>query len=1565
MVGTNYSQSKAQMKKGIFIFFLWQLSIYSQIDNSITFSEVMFYPLETNGEFIELYNSSSDSSINLTKFHIIYTTSKADTIIEFSSGIGTVLPPNSYAIIFENDYDFINGLYLNIVPNTALILQIDNGKFGSSGMANTSDRTIHLLNEVGDTIDTYTYSANNSNGISDEKINIDLGNDEENWGNSIVSHGSPGFRNSISPRDYDLEISSLQYYPEDIFAESEIEFNLQIKNKGEKEATNFEVKLFVDINNDSVSQSEEIVLLQNDLAISSGDSLNFSAVKVILKSGLFNVLGEVIFAQDENRDNDSISTTILIRPKPNDYADIVINEIMFKPNNDEPEWIELYNRSELPINIKDWRFADRTSKPKIIDSLYFIGANQFLILTEDETFLDYYEIDSNIIVLNLPSLNNIGDDLKLIDSLGQVIDSVNYNSVWGSEDGYSLERINANVSGNDSSNWTSSTSKQFATPGQINSVTPKNIDLTICDFSRSKDYGVIGESLSVKINIKNIGLNLVNAFSLSIFQDVNLNGISENDELLDEISGNPLSIGDSINVEYDLIDFAEGENRYIAKIILDSDGNKENNEESISFVGVKINEMRSDLVINEIMHSPISPEPEWIEIYNRSSKVINVMNYQIADLVDTHRVVSDTIIINPNEYFVFVDDSSFGEANPNVDNYCITNLPNLNNSGDRIVLLDSLNRVIDSLHYTSVWGGTNGKSLERREAEHSSIDSVNWDSANRVSGGTPGKINSISQKNYDIELTEIIFTPEIPKYGEDVKVSVKAKNVGKNNAEFRLTLSEDLFLDSTNIYEWEVSEIIYVQLADSVIYPFNYLINDITSEREFLVHTINFNDQDTIDNLILKSIAPSYTNASVIINEIMYSPINGEAEWIELYNPTGDSIDLKLFTVSDIYTTPKTTTISDTSRIIKPYDFFIISKDSLLLDFHKEIPVSIAVRQFANMNNDIDGIVLKDRFGVVIDSMEYKSSWGGSNGYSIERKLYNLPSVDSLNWGSSTDIELSTPGRKNSITPFANDLMISKIDIHPNPPILDDEITLEIIIKNIGLIVADNYKLHFNYLANGENFTLAEIIGENLFAGDSIRLRSDESILLTDSILVQANLIYNADEYNENNNYEMVIHPGAKRNSIIINEFMANPNSNEAEWVELLNNSERSFDVSTWFISDLFPTPRGKQLSDSPLIIEESDFLVITNDTSKYSRINNEEIIEVKFGTLGNIEDGILLYDFNMSVVDSLKYDKDWEIKKGRSLERLSIGMETSNYSNWLLSLSVKGSSPGISNSILETESAVENSVIINEIMYDPNVGNSEFVELYNSSETPIDIGGWQLIDGSDNYYEISPTFLILKPDQYFLFASDSSIMNNYGEALSSVNLKILKSNSFSFSNVGESLVVIDHWGNKIDSVYYNPKWHNKNIVTTKNRSLERISPSLDENESSNWSTSVNKYGATPGSINSIFTENKITETGLTFEPNPFSPDDDGFEDFSIINYSLPFITAQIRIKIFDDKGRLVKTLVNNEASSSEGSIVFDGLDDSGNPLRIGMYIVFLEAVDTKSGESIAFKDIIVVARKL
>ena len=196
-------------------------------------------------------------------------------------------------------------------------------------------------------------------------------------------------------------------------------------------------------------------------------------------------------------------------------------------------------------------------------------------------------------------------------------------------------------------------------------------------------------------------------------------------------------------------------------------------------------------------------------------------------------------------------------------------------------------------------------------------------------------------------------------------------------------------------------------------------------------------------------------------------------------------------------------------------------------------------------------------------------------------------------------------------------------------------------------------------------------------------------------------------------------------------------------------------------------------------------------------------------------------------------------------------------------------------------------------------------------------------------------------------------------------NKSILGVSSFGLINTGELILLKDLKQNVIDSVWYSDKWHNKNILNTKNKSLERINPGLNGNDQFNWSTCVNPDGATPGKQNSVFTNNANKEAKISVSPNPFSPDNDGFEDFTLINYNITQKLAQMRVKIFDSKGRLVRTLINNQSGASSGSIVFDGLDDEGRALRIGIYIIFVEALNDNSGVVETLKTIVVVARKL
>ncbi|HSR19041.1 MAG TPA: FlgD immunoglobulin-like domain containing protein, partial [Ignavibacteriaceae bacterium] len=237
--------------------------------------------------------------------------------------------------------------------------------------------------------------------------------------------------------------------------------------------------------------------------------------------------------------------------------------------------------------------------------------------------------------------------------------------------------------------------------------------------------------------------------------------------------------------------------------------------------------------------------------------------------------------------------------------------------------------------------------------------------------------------------------------------------------------------------------------------------------------------------------------------------------------------------------------------------------------------------------------------------------------------------------------------------------------------------------------------------------------------------------------------------------------------------------------------------------------------------------------------------------------------------------------------------------------------------------------------------------------------------DQKGNFSKLRETNFIVAANSFFTVFADSvgaAKYNLYGD----LSVRVLNCGDLGLSNTDELIMLKDLKGRIIDSVWYYEKWYNKNFINTKNRSLERINPKINSNNEFNWSSSTDLLGATPGKRNSIFTENIYSaQAKISVSPNPFSPDGDGFEDFTILNYQLSKPTSQVRVKIFDSKGRLIKTLLNNHAAGLNNSVIFNGLEDNGTPLRMGIYIIYLEALNENSGTTEILKTTIVVARKL
>ncbi len=282
-------------------------------------------------------------------------------------------------------------------------------------------------------------------------------------------------------------------------------------------------------------------------------------------------------------------------------------------------------------------------------------------------------------------------------------------------------------------------------------------------------------------------------------------------------------------------------------------------------------------------------------------------------------------------------------------------------------------------------------------------------------------------------------------------------------------------------------------------------------------------------------------------------------------------------------------------------------------------------------------------------------------------------------------------------------------------------------------------------------------------------------------------------------------------------------------------------------------------------------------------------------------------------------------------------------------------------------------AVVVNEIMYDPVTGQNEWIELYHRGSGPVDIARWKISDrptaSGSTALTISNSPAVMRPGDFVVIAADSTILSRFGYLslpASGVRLFILnRSSGLGLNNDGDDVILRDAMGRTIDSVSYAPDWHHPDLTDASGRSLERVNPEIGSNDRRNWSSSPDPIGGTPGKKNGIYTSSVPSAASLSINPNPFSPDGDGFEDFCSIRYKLPLTTSVIRITIFDIKGRLVRSLANGELSGPQGEIIWDGLDDTKQRVRIGPYVVFVESVDGQAGVLATAKAVAVVAAKL
>ena len=266
--------------------------------------------------------------------------------------------------------------------------------------------------------------------------------------------------------------------------------------------------------------------------------------------------------------------------------------------------------------------------------------------------------------------------------------------------------------------------------------------------------------------------------------------------------------------------------------------------------------------------------------------------------------------------------------------------------------------------------------------------------------------------------------------------------------------------------------------------------------------------------------------------------------------------------------------------------------------------------------------------------------------------------------------------------------------------------------------------------------------------------------------------------------------------------------------------------------------------------------------------------------------------------------------------------------------------------------------IAVTEVMYDPANGSAgEYLEVANTTADRVfDLRTVTLDDGDADGDPLSSEPAVLLPGEFLALARDAD-----GFRATFPDAPFVESGSVvSLSNSGEA-VVLRAGATVLDSVFYQTSWHRVELEDATGIALERRDSAGDANSAANWSSSLAEGGGTPSAANSLSISGTPVEreTALVIT-SPFAPT---LGQAAEITYTLSSEAGLVRARIYDGGGRRVRELEPGRLSGQTATLVWDGTGDDRRPLRAGIYIVLVEAVDAQGGTTDALRGAVVLAR--
>ena len=433
-----------------------------------------------------------------------------------------------------------------------------------------------------------------------------------------------------------------------------------------------------------------------------------------------------------------------------------------------------------------------------------------------------------------------------------------------------------------------------------------------------------------------------------------------------------------------------------------------------------------DIVINEIMADPDPPvglpDYEYLELFNKSNFPINLLNWKLK--YGNYIKAFPDITIKPDSFLIVTSTSAkpyFTDFGKIVDFSSLSLL----NTGTTITLLDSSNKIIHSITYTDDWykdvnKKDGGWSLEQIDPNNPCGEASNWKASIDLSGGTPGRINSVNTKNPDNLNPQLIRASIIDKKNIQLFFSETLDNTSISNKLIYAINNNIGNPLSVKIISPDYKSVI-LTLSDSIK---ENILYKVTVSSVITDCSGNFiNDNNSVSFAIPE--LPSIND--IVINEILFNPKNDGVDFVELYNRTDNIFDLKNLNISSYDTVNKVLSsvypIVQDCYLFLPHEYIVITTnlDKVKSQYNTLNPNNfIQISDMPSFPDNSGAVAISNKSLENIDLFIYSAKMqfpllNDVQGVSLERVDFNRSTQDASNWHSASEtVGFATPAYKNS-----------------------------------------------------------------------------------------------------------------------------------------------------------------------------------------------------------------------------------------------------------------------------------------------------------------------------------------------------------------------------------------------------------------------------------------------------------------------------------------------------------------------------------------------------------------------